>query len=251
MTADEIDHRFAVEMKVRFVDQHHRVRRAARDFDKLRARGHGARRAVGIGDGDDLGARRDGGEQALEGKLQIVRGLHSDRARIRCRRVDLIHRVGGNGQQQFVAGFEKGLEEHVNGFIHAIGESDLRRGEAKMRGDDGLHRLALGIARERAGGDAAQHLAHLGRAGQRVLVEVEAQRIAAAERRVILLHGPHAGARRSGCNAAVTRLQPRDLLLRKRVRMASAWPVRPSASASNAACGPSARNCLRRSTPAR
>ena len=65
-----------------------------------------------------------------------------------------------------------------------------------MRGDDGLDRLALGIASEAAGGDCAEHFAHFGRAGERVLVEVEAQRVAAAERRVILLHGLHAGARR-------------------------------------------------------
>ena len=66
-----------------------------------------------------------------------------------------------------------------------------------MRGDDGFDRLALGIAREIAGGDAAKHFAHLGRTGERVLVEVQAQRVAAAERRVILLHRLHADAARA------------------------------------------------------
>ena len=123
--ADQIHDRLAVEMEVGFVDQQDCLRRAACDLENLLASGHGARRAVGIGDGDDLGARRDGGEQALEGKLQIVGGLHGDDARIGCRRVDLIHRVGGHGKQQLVAGFEKGLEEHVNGFVDAIGERHL------------------------------------------------------------------------------------------------------------------------------
>ena len=75
----------------------------------------------------------------------------------------------------------------------------LVRATCSRRGRDmrqrSLHRLALGIARESAGGDAAQHFTHLGRTGKRVLVEVEAQRIAAAERRVILLHRLHARAR--------------------------------------------------------
>ena len=59
-----------------------------------------------------------------------------------------------------------------------------------------LHRLALRIARERAGGNLRQHLAHFRRARQRVLVEVQPQRIAVAKRRVILLHRLHARARR-------------------------------------------------------
>ena len=81
-------------------------------------------------------------------------------------------------------------------FIDAVGERNLRGREAEMRGDDGLDRLALGIARETARGDAAEHLAHFGRAGDGVLVEVQAQRVAVAERRVILLHGLYAKARR-------------------------------------------------------
>ena len=87
--------------------------------------------------------------------MQIVRGLHGDDARIGRGRIDLVHGVGGHGQQQLVARFEKGLEEHVNGFVHAIGQRNLFGGEAEMRGDDGLDRLAFGIAREMAGGDGA------------------------------------------------------------------------------------------------
>jgi hypothetical protein len=77
-TADEIDHRFAVKMEVGFVNQDHGVGCALAISIKLLARGHAAGRAVGIGDGDDLGARRDGREQALEGKLQVVASEHRD-----------------------------------------------------------------------------------------------------------------------------------------------------------------------------
>ena len=114
-----------MKMKVGFIDQHNGLGRAAGDFKQLRARGRGAGRAIGIGDGDDLGARRDGREKALEGKLQVVSGLHGDCARVGGRGVDLIHGVRGHGQQKFIAVFEEGLEEHVNGFIDAIGERDL------------------------------------------------------------------------------------------------------------------------------
>ena len=48
--ADQIHDRLAVEMEVSFIDQQHRMRRALRKFQQLRARGHGAGRAVGIGD---------------------------------------------------------------------------------------------------------------------------------------------------------------------------------------------------------
>ena len=89
---------------------------------------------------------------------------------------------------------EESFEENVNCFVHAVGEGHLRSGEAEMRGDDGFNGLTLGIAREAARGDVAEHCAHLGRTGQRVLVEVETECVAAAERRVIFLHRLYAGA---------------------------------------------------------
>ena len=185
-----------MEVEVGLIDQQHGLRRAMGNFNQLRARGDGAGRAVGIGDGDDLGARGDGREQALAGEFEVAGSLDRDHARGGHRRIDLVHGVSGHGQQEFVAVFEKGLEEHVNGFVDAVGERDLRGQKAEMSGNDGLDRLTLRIAREAAGGDFAQHLTHLGRAGQRVLVEVQAERVAAAERRVIFLHALHAQARR-------------------------------------------------------
>jgi hypothetical protein len=83
----------------------------------------------------------------------------------------------------------------VNGFVHSIGESHLLGRQSKVRGNNGFDGLALRIARESAGGDAAEHFAHARRASQGVLVEVQAQQVAAAKGRVILLHGLHAQAR--------------------------------------------------------
>jgi hypothetical protein len=48
-----------------------------------------------------------------------------DYARVGCRGVDLVHGVGGDGEQEFVAGFEKCFEEHVNRFVDAVGEGEL------------------------------------------------------------------------------------------------------------------------------
>ena len=80
----------------------------------------------------------------------------------------------------------------MNGLVYAVGERDLRRRETEVRGNEGFNRLALGIPREAASADGAQHLAHLGRTGEGVLVEVQAQCVEAAERRVIFHHGLHA-----------------------------------------------------------
>ena len=101
-----------------------------------------------------------------------------------------------------------------------------------------------------AGRDAGEHFAHLRGAGEGVLVEVEAQRVAAAERRMILLHGLHARAGRAASGAYARCLLSAHGIAgsrpcASRVRMASAWPARPSASASSAAWGPSTRSALR------
>ena len=68
-------------MEVGLVHQHNGLGRAAGYFHKLRARRHGAGKAVGIGDGDDAGLRGNGGEQSLVGELEIVGGLDWDHMR--------------------------------------------------------------------------------------------------------------------------------------------------------------------------
>ena len=60
-----------------------------------------------------------------KGNCKIVGGLHGDNVRVGRRGIDLVHGVGGHGQQELVAGFEEGLEEHVNGFVDAVGEGNL------------------------------------------------------------------------------------------------------------------------------
>ena len=58
--AHEIDDGLAAKVVVGFVNEDDGLRRAAREFQDLVASGHGSRRAVGIGDGDDLCPRGDG-----------------------------------------------------------------------------------------------------------------------------------------------------------------------------------------------
>ena len=86
-----------------------------------------------------------------------------------------------------VPGVEVGLAEDVDRFVDAVGEQDLLRLETKVRRDAGFDGLALGIASEIAAGDAAEGFEHARRAGEGVLVEVEAEAAAVAERRVVLL----------------------------------------------------------------
>jgi len=59
--------------------------------------------------------------------------------------------------------------------------------------DSALDRLALGIAGEIAAGDAAQGFEHTRRAGEGVLVKVEAESTAIAEGWVVLLHAADGG----------------------------------------------------------
>ena len=97
--------------------------------------------------------------------------------------------------------------------------------ETEMRGDDSFDGLALGITRERARGDAAQALrSTLGEHASVFSLKSRRRASRLAERRVILLHRLHAGARR--WNDCVYGSQARDLLgsglFCRRARMASA-----------------------------
>src|SRR5690242_15230594 len=76
----------------------------------------------------------------------------------------------------------------MNSFVDAVGEQHLRCGEAEVFGDESLQGRALRIFRQLLAGDALQHLGDFGRWSFSVLVEVEAQAIASAEWRMILLH---------------------------------------------------------------
>ncbi len=124
-------------------------------------------------------------------KSKVVASEYCDGARIGGGGVDLVHRISGYGQQEFVAVVEEGFEEHVDGFIHAVGERDLDGREAEVSGNDGFDGFALGIAGEGAGRDFAEDFSHARRAGQGVLVEVEAEGVAAAKGRMVLHHGLH------------------------------------------------------------
>ena len=111
--------------------------------------------------------------------------------------------------------------------------------KAEVRGSDALDALALGIFRQALGRHLAQPLEHPGRGRKCVLVEVQAQGIAACQRRVILRHGQHGATwhnirtnfRRDRiiCNYFGSRCH------RILTRTLCAWPIRPSASASEIA----------------
>src|ERR1700744_5140473 len=91
------------------------------------------------------------------------------------RGVDLVHGVGGNGQQDLRTSVEIRLAEDVDGLVDAVGEEGLRGGEAEVLGDVALHGLTPGVAREVTAANAAQRVEHARRTGKSVLVEVEAQ----------------------------------------------------------------------------
>jgi hypothetical protein len=76
----------------------------------------------------------------------------------------------------------------VDRLIDAVGEEDLLWPEAEMRGEAGLDGFAFGIAGEVAARDSAKTFKDARRAGKGVLVKVEPEAGAVAERRVILLH---------------------------------------------------------------
>src|SRR5580658_8286571 len=65
--------------------------------------------------------------------------------------------------------------------------------EPQMIGDGALDRLTLGITGEIAAGNAAQGFEDTRRAGEGVLVEVEAEAATVAEGRVVLLHAANGG----------------------------------------------------------
>jgi hypothetical protein len=63
-----------------------------------------------------------------EGKIRCSRDAND--CCIRGCRIDFIHGVGGDGEQQFIVRIEKGLAKNVDCFVDTIGEDDLFRGEA-------------------------------------------------------------------------------------------------------------------------
>ena len=151
------------------------------------------RRVCGV-----MAAQQGGG-----GKFEGLARLHGANYRAGCQGVDLIHAEGGHGDQRLIPGLKIGFGEQVDGFVHAIGEQHLPGGDSEMLGDGALAGLALRIFVQRLGGDGVQGLEDARRAAIHVFVEVEAQSVAAAQRRVILLQNfdGAAGAQQCSCGS--------------------------------------------------
>ena len=184
-----------MEVEVGLIDQHDGVRGGGADGQQVLATHDSAGGVVGRGDDDELGARSDGGEKSLEGKLERRVRLHAREASGHHERADLEHEEGGRGDERLVGFLEECGADQVDGFIYAVGQQHLVRLQAEVRGSDALDGLALGIPGEALGGDLAQALEHAGRRGECIFVEVEAQGIAAGQRRAILRHGEHGATR--------------------------------------------------------
>ena len=134
-----------MKVEIRFINKHDSMLRAPSELDDLSPSCHRARRAVGVGDCNDLCGWRDGSKQALKWELQVVIGLNCNYARIGSRGVDLVHSVGRDWKKQLIARFQKCLEQHVNRFIHAIGKRHLCGFETEVPCHNCFYRLALGV----------------------------------------------------------------------------------------------------------
>ena len=156
--AHQVDHRFTVEMKIRLIHQHHRCgarcassiicARVAIDPDGLLGLAMATILVRGV-IALQAAAQRETANRRQPAPQPRAHRSPKHTPRTWCRWAPA---------EQFIAGFEKRLEEHVNRFVHAVGQHHLLRRDAKMLGHDALHRLALRIAREIASGNPRQAL---------------------------------------------------------------------------------------------
>ena len=147
-----------MEVVVRLVDEDDGLRRCAADGEQVGAADGTPGGVVGRGDHDELGARRDGGEEAIERKLERLVRLHAHKAPGHEADADVVHEEGGRGDERFISLFQKCEADEVNGLVDAVGEQELFGLEAEVpRGGD-LGELALGVGGEAGGRDGAYAL---------------------------------------------------------------------------------------------
>src|SRR5947209_15337820 len=130
--------------------------------------------------------------------------------------------------------------------IHTVGQHHLVWREPEVLRHRALHPFALGILRKLFRCDLPNALKHPGRNRKRVLVEVQPQRIAAGQRRMVLRHHQHRTPRNNSGNVWRSHHTvtgdlgcTHSFIL---TRTLSACAVRPSASARAIAFGPSSFN---------
>ena len=108
-------------MEIRLVHQYGSVRCGIDDAQQFVTTGCLAGGTVGIGDGDKARRRGDRVEQRGSRETEPVFRRNVNDLRRRARRVDLIHGVGGDREQDLSARIEVGLAQNVDGFVDAIG----------------------------------------------------------------------------------------------------------------------------------
>lgn len=96
---------------------------------------------------------------------------------------------------RLIAFVEERAGHQVNRLVDAVGQDDLIGFDAKMLRDDALNGLALRIDRQAFCSELLQLREDARTRRERVLVEVEAQRVTAGERWMILRHRKHTCAR--------------------------------------------------------
>ena len=199
-----------------------------------------------------LVARRNRRQQPLERKLQILRRpAPSTSSRIRRRRIHLVHGVGRNRQQQFIALCrETSRTARESPHRRHWSAAPARAASPRCCGAIALHGLALRIPRQLPAAKCAPAPPAPSANSQGVLVEVQAQRVAATQRRMILLHRLHARARSRRHTVRLMHGSSSSSTSEARSNRRRAWPRSPSASASSAAAGPSAPHSFRACTPA-
>ncbi len=159
------------------------------DGEKVLARDGGSGGVVGGGYDDELGAGCYCREETSEGECECVVGLYAAAAAGHHGDRDVIHEEAGGVDQASSPFVEEGAGEQVDGLADAVGEHDLLGREAEVRGDDALGGLALGVVDGEAfGSEFLQRRKDSRTGGEGVLVEVEAQGVAAGEGWVVLGH---------------------------------------------------------------
>ena len=137
---------------------------------------------VGIGQQDGARPRGDGIQHQLEREFQARRRVR-DLGDLRARhlRIEAVHGVGRLEQEHFLAVVHVGVDEHLDGFVGAVGEGELLRLYVEVRGDGLFGRAIFGIDRQLRGVETfLQSGDHVRRAAHGVLIEIEAELVGAA-----------------------------------------------------------------------
>jgi hypothetical protein len=87
--------------------------------------------------------------------------------------------------KNLVIGFEVGLTDQVDSFVHAIGQQEFLRPNSEVIRGNGLHWFPFRISRKVFDSDITNSFEHSRRATDRVFVEIEPQAVAPAQRRVV------------------------------------------------------------------